>query len=208
MSTWPARPDLALEIVPVDMVAAGTLMAAAALLAGEAAPVYHLATADRNPFEMAPLLELLHGEAKKRGARVSGGLRLLDEPNYRRRIAASRDEVRKSEERLSRWAGKLDGGPGSGWARDRASDLRRAGLQWTFREDVIEQYLPFVLQNRYIFEAENIRETYSSLEPADRERLRWRPEAIDWPDYWRRNQIEGVLKWVQPETVREWSFQI
>ena len=208
MSTWPARPDLALEIVPVDMVAAGTLMAAAALLAGAAAPVYHLATADRNPFEMAPLLELLHSEAKKRGARVSGGLRLLDEPNYRRRIAASRDEVRKSEERLSRWAGKLDGGPGSGWARDRAADLRRAGLQWTFREDVIEQYLPFVLQNRYVFEAENIRETYSRLAPADRERLRWSPEAIDWPDYWRRNQIEGVLKWVQPETVREWSFQI
>ena len=86
--------------------------------------------------------------------------------------------------------------------------MRRAGLQWSFREEVIEQYLPFVLENRYIFEAENIRETFAQLAPADQQRLPWRPEAIDWVDYWRNKQIEGVLKWVQPETVREWSFQI
>jgi long-chain acyl-CoA synthetase len=208
MSNWPARPDLALEIVPVDMIAAGTLAAAAALLAGEAAPVYHLASADRNPFEMEPLLELLYSEAGRRGARLRGALELLDETGYRKRIASLREAARRNEERLSRWAERLDGLPGAGWARNRAGDLRRAGLQWAFREDVIEQYLPFVLQNRYIFEAQNIRETYAKLSPEDQKRLPWKPEAIDWPSYWRKNQIEGVLKWVQPETVREWSFQI
>ena len=208
MANWPARPDLALEIVPVDMIAAGTLMAAAALMAGEAAPVYHLATADRNPFEMEPLLELLYAEARKRGARMGGSLRLLDERGYRRRLAELREKARSSEESLSRWATRLDGMPGAKWARNRAADLRRAGLQWGFREEVIEQYLPFVLENRYIFEAASVRETFVKLSPEDQERLPWRPEAIDWPDYWRNKQIEGVLKWVQPETVRDWSFQI
>jgi long-chain acyl-CoA synthetase len=208
MTSWPVRADLALEIVPVDMIAAGTLIAAAALLAGEAAPVYHLATADRNPFEMEPLLQLLYEEAKRRGARTNGGLKLLDEPAYRKRLAALKEGARKSEGQLSRWAENLEGFPGADWARRRAADLRRAGLQWGFREDVMEQYLPFVLENRYIFEAQNIRETYRKLRPEDQQRLPWKPESIDWPDYWRRNQIEGVLKWVQPETVRDWSFQI
>ncbi|MEZ5395455.1 MAG: SDR family oxidoreductase [Bryobacterales bacterium] len=206
MANWPARSDLALEIVPVDMIAAGVLTAAAALLTGEAAQVYHLATADRNPFEMEPLLELLHREARRRGARMGGKLELLDEASYRARITNLRESARKSEERLSKWAEALDGMPGSGWARNRAADLRRAGLQWGFREDVIEQYLPFVLQNRYIFEAQNIRETHAKLSPADREKLPWKPQSIDWPRYWRENQIEAW--WVQPETVREWSFQI
>jgi long-chain acyl-CoA synthetase len=208
MTTWPARPDLSLEIVPVDMIAAGTLMAAAALLSGEAAPVYQLASADRNPFEMEPLLKLLFGEAKKRGAPTAGALRLLDEAGYRKRLAGLREAARRSEERLSKWADHLEGMPGSASLRAKAADLRRAGLQWRFREDVIEQYLPFVLVNRYVFEAQNIRETYANLRPPDRARLQWKPEAIDWPDYWRRNQIEGVLKWVQPESVKEWSFQI
>ena len=208
MTNWPARPDLALEIVPVDMVAAGTLLAAAALLEGKAAPVYQLATADRNPFEMAPLLELLYREARKRGARTMGRPRLLDEAGYRKRLTTLREQARESEQSLSSWAERLDGLPGSGWARSRAADLRRAGLQWSFREEVIEQYLPFVLENRYVFEAENLRETFDQLSPADQNLLPWRPEAIDWQDYWRNKQIEGVLKWVQPETVREWSFQI
>ena len=208
MSNWPARADLALEIVPVDMIAAGTLMTAAALMQGKAARVYQLATADRNPFEMAPLLELLYEDARRRGARTSGRLELLDEHGYTKRLAELRDRARKAEESLSRWADRLDGLPGAAWARSRAAELRRAGLQWTFREDVIEQYLPFVLENRYIFEAENIRDTFAQLAPADQQRLPWRPEAIDWVDYWRNKQIEGVLEWVQPDTVREWSFQI
>ncbi len=208
MTNWPARPDLALEIVPVDMIAAGTLAAAAALLAGEAAPVYQLATADRNRFEMASLLELLRSEARKRGARVGGSLRMLDEAGYRKRLAALREHARRSEESLLRWARRLDGLPGSNHARNRAADLRRAGLQWSFREEVIEQYLPFILENRYIFEAAAIRETFAKLTPDDQRRLPWRPAEIDWPDYWRNKQIDGVLEWVQPETVKEWSFQI
>jgi hypothetical protein len=72
----------------------------------------------------------------------------------------------------------------------------------------MQQYLTFILENLYIFESRNIRWLQQELTYADREKLPWHPERINWPQYWRENQIEGVKKWVQPETVRSWSFRI
>ncbi len=210
MRTWPARKDLSLEVVPVDLIAAGIWIAAAMLLEGRHEPVYQLASSDRNPFEMEALLELLAGEAKRRSGRgffrQNGEVRALDEIAYRAYVRKSREQARRWEERLSAYARR--GLPGARAAAAQASDLRRLGLQASFREEVLDQYLPFVLENRYVFEAHNMRTAFDALSAADRERLRWNPESIDWPSYWRENQIEGVLKWVQPETVREWSFQI
>lgn len=206
MRTWPARKDLSLEIVPVDLVAAGVWIAAAKLLADKHEPVYQLASSDRNPFEMQPLLELLSSEAKRRNGAGGGPVRALDEAAYRGRIEAMRRKAERWEKRLSAYASR--GLPGAKSAGARAADLRRLGLQSRFREDVLEQYLPFVLENRYVFEAENIRRAFSQISPADRERLPWNPESIDWPTYWRDNQIEGVLRWVQPDTVKDWSFQL
>ncbi|MGH9378099.1 MAG: hypothetical protein ACRD1I_04805, partial [Terriglobia bacterium] len=80
--------------------------------------------------------------------------------------------------------------------------------QSKFRDQTLGQYLPFVLQNRYVFESENIRAAHSSLSEADRKLLPWRPGEIDWKDYWIRNQIGGIEKWVQPEAVRDWTFKI
>jgi len=59
-----------------------------------------------------------------------------------------------------------------------------------------------------MFECENIRAAYQLITPEDRRRLPWAPEKIDWERYWTRNQVLGIRKWVQPEAVKEWSFQI
>ena len=205
MRTWPARKDLSLEIVPVDLIAAGIWIAAAMLLEGRHEPIYQLASSDVNPFEMEPLLELLAAEAKRRSG--SGGpFRALDESEYRAYLASQRERARRWEERLGSYARRAL--PGASAAGARATELRRLSLQSSFREDVLEQYLPFVLENRYVFEAHNIRAACAELAEEDRRKLPWDPEGIDWPQYWRNNQIEGVLKWVQPDPVREWSFQI
>jgi len=205
MTTWPAREDLALEIVPVDLIAAGTWIAAAHLLAGTADEVYQLGSADVNPFEMGPLLELLASEAKRRNG-LGGDVRALNEAEYRAWMQGARKQGERWEKRLNAYARR--GLPGAKTASARAADLRRLGLQSTFREEVLEQYLPFVLENRFVFEAYNVRRAFAALSDADQERLPWDPETIDWPNYWREQQIEGVLKWVQPETVKEWSFQL
>ena len=72
----------------------------------------------------------------------------------------------------------------------------------------MEQYLPFIVQNRYVFETENIRAAYSLFPDSEKARLPWAPEGIDWRSYWLRNQIEGIERWVQPEAVKNWTFRI
>ena len=88
------------------------------------------------------------------------------------------------------------------------SALRTLGLQARFREQTLDQYLPFILHNRYVFESENIRTAYRKISENDKMLLPWDPERIHWKDYWIHHQIAGIEKWIQPEAVKEWSFKI
>jgi hypothetical protein len=92
----------------------------------------------------------------------------------------------------------------AGWS----TKLRTLGLQSRFREQTLEQFLPFILHNRYVFESENIRAAYAMISEKDRSLLPWDPERIDWKSYWVDHQIKGIEKWVQPEAVKEWAFRI
>lgn len=210
MSEWPARPDLSLEVVPVDQVAAAMLAVGALLAEGRADRVYQLAGSDRNPFPMRSLIALLAAEAKRRGAKVSGEPKLFDGQVYLERNRRQKARVEKLERRfqaLGKWL-KSKGLPGATAAARKSGQMRHAALQLRFREQTVEQYLPFTEQNRYLFEANHIRQAIAELSEEDRARLPWTPERIDWPSYWRDNEIEGVLKWVQPDAVRDWSFQL
>lgn len=219
---WPVRRNTPLEVVPVDLVAAAILAVGALLLEGRADSVYQLGTADVNPIKLGPLVNLLRQEARKRAGRNGKGKLPI-------RIAASRGRARfisieqararrqKLEKRIQRAQAMLDrmhsavkraGLPGkeslAGWQ----SALRTLGLQARFREQTLDQYLPFILHNRYVFESENIRTAYQRLSEKDRMLLPWDPERIHWKNYWIHHQIEGIEKWIQPEAVKEWSFRI
>ena len=76
----------------------------------------------------------------------------------------------------------------AGWQ----SALRTLGLQAKFREQTLDQYLPFILHNRYIFESENIRTAYTMISEKDRLLLPWDPEKIRWKQYWIHHQIAGI----------------
>ena len=226
LKDWPMRPDIALEVVPVDQVAAATIAVAALLLerkparAGEHAagqpPVYQLATADQNPFELEDLVTLLDEEAARQSS--NGGTRppLWLDPLRRLRFLSAaqvRDRRQKLQQRLEAArtvAEKLasSGLPGSSAAARWSAALRTLGLQASFREQTLDQYLPFILENRYVFETHNIRQAYAQLSAADQEKLPWSPEKIDWQRYWVENQIGGIQKWVQPEAVRDWKFKL
>lgn len=203
---WPARPDLSLEVVPVDLVAAATLAVGGELLAGRAATVYHLAGSDRNPYPLADLIRLLCEEARTNGRRPAPLPCWLD-PLPRLKFLSSEEAARRRRRHRRRAAAARRLFERAGW-RGPADRLRLLQLQLRFHEETFRQYLPFILENRYLFEAVNIRRTYARLSPGDRERLPWDPESIRWPDYWRRCQIPGMRKWIQPQAVREWAFQI
>lgn len=222
LKDWPIRRDIPLEVVPVDLAASAILAVSALLLDGRAARVYQLGTADVNPFELEPLVNLLDSESRRIAREQPNGTRTVPfvEPSHRLRILTA-EQARERRARLQKriekaqalvaWARKVlqaTGLPGkvslAGWT----TALRTMSLQSTFREQVLDQYLPFILHNRYIFESENIRVARSLLTEKDRELLPWDPERIDWNDYWVNHQIKGIQQWIQPEAVREWAFKI
>lgn len=225
---WSVREEAPLEVIPVDMVAAAILVVAAELLSGRHAAVYQLGSADVNPVELGSIIRWLDVAARSRprpdrgetraqalvgwlaGNRRGAKIRFVSEAEAERR----REKREAGAARLERWAPSLArllrgaGLPGSKPLEGLPAEVRKLTLQSRFREQTLGQYLPFVLENRYIFECENIRAAFASLSDEDRELLPWRPEAIDWKEYWIENQIEGIEKWVQPEAVREWTFRI
>lgn len=203
---WPARRDLSLEIVPVDLVAAATLVVAGELLVGRARQVYQLASSDVNPYPLEDLIRLLVAEARRNGQRPSvpplwldpfPRLRFLDAAQAERRRQIQLRRIARGRKVLERLG-----------QQSRARHLRILELQVGFHQEMFRQYMPFILDNRYVFETRNIQDTYRALSGDDRDSLPWNPEAIDWPAYWRTCQIPGIRKWVQPEAVRQWSFQL
>ena len=203
---WPARRDIPLEIVPVDLVAAATLAVAGELLAGRAREVYHLASADVNPYPLEDLISLLCEQARANGGSPAHlplwldpwpRLRFLDSVQAAKIRRRRRNRVERVRALLARFG-----------ASAQARRLRVLELQMGFHDETFRQYLPFILDNRYIFEAGNIRDTYAGLSAADRAALPWDPESIDWPTYWTECQIRGIREWVQPEAVREWTFKL
>lgn len=222
LKDWPVKKDAPLEVVPVDLVASAILAVGALLLEGNHQPVYQLGTADVNPLWMEPLVRLLDRESQgqrgnhrqgKSGAAVSksrGRVRFVTPDEARARRIRLQNRIARTRALLERMQGALkalglDGGKTfSRWL----SALRVRELQAAFREQTLDQYLPFVLHNRYIFESENIRRAYSMISADDRALIPWDPEQINWTDYWTHNQIPGIEKWVQPDVVKDWSFKI
>lgn len=210
LKDWPVQEDAPLEIVPVDMAAAAILAVAALLLQKRHRPVYQLGSADVNPCTLGAVVKLLDREARRRGVRRGGRARFVSAEDARSRRLSLQGKIAWTQRWLASGQAALEkaGLPGERWLAGWATDLRKLDLQAKFREQTLEQYLPFVLQNRYVFESENIRAGYSALAADDRERLPWQPEQIDWERYWIRHQIAGIEKWVQPEAVRDWTFSI
>ncbi len=227
LKDWPVQEEAPLEVVPVDMVAAAILTVGLLLLRKQNRPVYQLGSAEVNPCTFGATVGLLVREARKRrardgdalgrriadrlgGAGRNGRARFVSAEAARARRARLRSRVEWVRRRVEACQTALEkmALPGQRWLIGWAAEFRRLELQVKFREQALEQYLPFVLQNRYIFESENIRAGYAALSSRDRERLVWAPEKIDWERYWVHHQIAGIEKWVQPEAVRDWAFTV
>ncbi len=205
---WPIRPEAPLEVVPVDQVAAAILAAGVLLLNDRHLPVYQLGTADANPVALGRLVRLMYAESR----RVPGNRGVFRLPWPRGVRILSREKARRRRERIyRRFAGlqllmvilrrlvQKAGLPGRRPLASLAVSLRVIGLQLQLREQTLDLYQPFVYDNRFLFEAENIRASRALLSVEDRRLLPWTPERIDWNRYWIEQEVRGILRWVQPE---------
>ena len=144
------------------------------------------------------------------GARPGGRARFVSAEGARLHRQTVQKRIDRAQAVIARAKRVLSatGLPGTESLSGLSSTLRTLGLQAGFREQTLDQYLPFILENRYIFESENIRTAYTLISEGDRNLVPWRPQQIDWKSYWVNNQIPGVEKWVQPEAVKGWRFRI
>jgi long-chain acyl-CoA synthetase len=209
---WPVRAEAPLEVVPVDQVASSILIAAAALMSGDHGRVYQIATAERNPAKLGALVEWMHAHSRRRRRKLLPairGVRILTP----RRVKALGDRQQRNLHRLQRTAAALKrlaqrtGLPGRKPLGRLATMLRTLGLQAGFRSQTMELYQPFAHDNRFVFEAENIRRAHARLAPEDRRKLPWSPEKVSWRRYWIDNEVEGVMKWVAPEMTKGRTVQ-
>jgi long-chain acyl-CoA synthetase len=63
---------------------------------------------------------------------------------------------------------------------------------------LFELFMPFTFENRYVFRCAHVRELHARLTPADREKLPWDPEKLDWLRYWLDVHMKGLEEWVFP----------
>lgn len=227
LKDWPVRKEIPLEVVPVDMVAAAILMVTALLLEGRSEHVYQLGSADVNPSMLGWIVKLLGRESRKpehrrnsnhgpafvhrlAGVRTRRGVRFLTVEEARARRAHLQERIARTQSFIAAFSTALEKArlPGRQTMSQWSTALRTLSLQASFREQTLDQYLPFVQDHSYIFESENIRTARSLVSDRDRELLPWDPEQIDWEDYWVNHQVKGTEKWIQPEAVREWAFKI
>lgn len=204
----PARADLVLDVIPVDLVARGLSLIAASLLEGRprTAAVYHLGSSTQLPFPMRRVIELTALARRDQEGPRTGPLawrELLDldpaasgEGLYRATLPLWRRLARGSERVLSELArgrGRLAEQAAKG-----ASRAGRIARDLSSVEEAVERFRPFVLENACRFEAEGVRALDAALPDAERAAFGWDLRDLDWSRYWRQVHIPGLREWVYP----------
>jgi long-chain acyl-CoA synthetase len=206
----PMGEDTALDVIPVDFIASGMLLAAAAVLAGEHEPVYQLGSSDANRITSRRLAELtglavrqVHRDKAARGedefksrlrARLESGpvthayFERWSAPMFKRvadRLIAVIDE------KLPRW-----GAPRLEAVAERARDELEKISTFTGQiQNLIDLFKPFTTDHDISFRCDHIRALWARVSPADQDKLLWAPHLIDWRRYWLNTHFPGLQKW-------------
>jgi long-chain acyl-CoA synthetase len=64
---------------------------------------------------------------------------------------------------------------------------------------LVEVYRPYIQELVYTFHGRNIRELYKTLAPADAHCHPFRPDRIDWSDYWINIHLPGLRRHIFPQ---------
>jgi long-chain acyl-CoA synthetase len=203
----------ALDIIPVDQVCAALISATAALLAGEAEPIYQACSSDSNPVSAARLAELTGLVVRNHRRELADAgeepvanrirARLEAFPVTRRRFERTSAPIFKKiadraidviDERLPRW-----GAPRLTAIAERARDELQNISDFTGQvKDLMEMFQPFTHDYDIVFRADNMRALHARLSVADQQALPWDPDSIDWRRYWFDVHFPGLKKWTFP----------
>lgn len=213
------RKGLILDVIPVDLVAAGLVAASAALLAGKARRVYQLGTSDQNPLTVDRALELTglyrrryYLRKAEQGDKLRHELMARMEPQtvsleaFRKLSAPQVAKLaRTATELLETWKPSW-GAPRISATIERLQDkLEVASQRAEMATQLFELFVPFIWENSYVFSTRNVAQLYARMDPADAEKIPWNPEGIDWLHYWLDVHMPGLEEWVYPSLEDEYG---
>ena len=191
---FPSDERKRLDLIPVDLVVRGMTLVGAALLERCHAPVYHLATSVSNPCDMRRSIELT-GLAHRKYLRARADL----DSQIRLRL----DAIPVSKKRYERLSAPAQKALIQRINRMAAPIFRRAplarherDLEWV--ETLISLFEPFILLNRHVFEAENVRLLSDALPEDQKPVFGYDPFLIDWWDYWINIHVPALRRWSYP----------
>jgi long-chain acyl-CoA synthetase len=199
--------DNYLDFVPCDLVAGSLTLALAELLDGTQKPVYQAGTSDSNPCTMRRFFELSGLYKRKYYQRTGKGGAVVSflQSHFEGAMLSSRKFERfgphvlaRGASAASRWLGDSALGPmksllapAAGLAQSFAEQQRRVG-------NVLQVFVPFTAEYDYVFRCDATRAAFSRLGEADRARIGWYPERIDWRRWFLEVHVPGLEKWVFP----------
>ncbi|MBT8493510.1 MAG: SDR family oxidoreductase, partial [Deltaproteobacteria bacterium] len=209
-----AGDDTAIDVIPVDYVCAGILLATAAILDGRHDPVYQLGSSDSSQVTARRLVELTSlvtrrhrrdladkGEDETENrfkATFMQGV-AVDKKTFDRMSApmikrAAEGLTKLIDDKVPTW-----GAPRVQAVAERAKDELAKVSEFTGRvKDVVELFMPFTHDHHVIFRADNVRKLHQSCTPQDQQALLWDADSIDWRDYWMNVHFEGLKVWTFP----------
>src|SRR5688500_10768461 len=207
----PVNDKLILDITPVDQVAAVMLGVAAEAMAGEPRLVYQAATGDSNPNTMDRIVSLVGLYKRKHFQEKESGFRVLNELAARmetkpvtpaRFDAMSTPMVNAAAKRatslLDRVRPRWGGGRFTDIVDRAKATVERVEEVTRETKEAFDMFRPFMIENAYIFRADNVRSLFGQVREEERGLLRWDPETFDWYDYWMNVHFPGLKKWVFP----------
>jgi long-chain acyl-CoA synthetase len=216
--TYPAGEGVRLDLIPVDYVASGLVMATAATVAGENQQVYQLGSSDTNPLYLKRAVVLLGLHKRRYFQDRTAGNAMVN------RVLARMEPIPVGKERFNRtsaplWKGLAEGmirliddvtpewgAPRlQGMAEHMKTRLNQVAQLAAQTNDLFQLFMPFIHDRRYIFRCDNTRALHARLTPADRKGLPWAPDAIDWRHYWLEIHMRGLEEWVFPSLEEEFT---
>lgn len=191
----PTNERKCLDLIPVDLVCRGLTLVAAALVERCHERVYQLATSASNPCDMRRSIELT-ALAHRKYYRAQEGL----EHWLRSRL----DAIPVSKTRYQRLSAPAQKAVVQAINRTVSPfPFKRPPLARTERElerveKLIELYLPFILHNEHVFEADNVQLLSEALPPEEKEAFGYDATTLDWWEYWINIHVPALRKWVYP----------
>src|SRR5256714_1934704 len=207
----PANPKLILDITPVDQVAAVMLAVAAQACVQEPKLVYQAATGDSNPNDMERIVGLVGLFRRQEEMKKEDGLRLFHEISARiepfrvspeqfdaTSLPMMNSAARKVSSLLDKAKPRWGGGRYEGVINRMKQTVDRVEEQTREAKEAFEMFLPFTVENAYVFRSDNVRALFARISEDEKQLLTWNPERFDWYDYWLHVHMPGLKKWVLP----------